>query len=361
MSPARSPGARQRRAGLAALLLGCLVALPAAADDAEALRHTEEGDRALKARRLPEAAGHYRAALTAEEGYLPARLGLGEALLAAGDSKAGIQELRRVLRDGEARAPAPAGFARCLAAARARLREVDPAYQEWHALKAGHVADLCALAERHKDRDPDLALRALERALAFDPDDERARGLLARLTRAGARTESLFDGRQIRDWDGGSGASWSVQDGVLVGTATDFATFVRAQTLAEGDFDVVVEARIEATHGENPFFAVLGAWTEEYRHTRFGLFRGAVVWHELHGQGTTDRRFATLAGQLRPAVDPGRWNTWELRYRGAELELRLNGRKVTHGPRPPERSRGYAGLLVQECTAHVRRVELIYR
>lgn len=345
-----------------AALLGLLPVAPCAAfDERAAIEATLAGDKALAAKDVAGAEASFRAAVEADPTYLPAHQGLGEALLALGRTADARAELRIVDRTAGTLDDRPEDVRRRILAARKRLDEIDPQGKALAVLFRAHADAVAGLGERQKDLDPDLADRTVNLALALVPEHARALALRQRLAAQGLRRESLFDGKQVLTWDGGKGKWWSVVDGVIVGDAKGVATFIRTETMFEGSFDVVMEARLIQSYGAAPYFTLMGAWTEEFENSRFGVLVDVLQWDEYKGKDQKEARFHMPVGQLRKPLDPKAWNLFELRYRDGRIEAWLNGKKVSEGLRPATRKGGYVGLLVQECKAEIRRVEVVRR
>lgn len=350
-----------RRALLAILFLAVAFCLPVAADMDEALDLLDEGDDALKAKDYAAAGEHYRAALEAEGTCLPARFGLGEALLATEDIPGAVVAFRQVVRQAHGDAGIPAAWRKFVSRAQRRLKEHDKHGQELEALVDAHITKVMKVALKYRSADPDLADRALEIVLALRPEHKRACEVRAKMAEQGARKEKIFDGKQIADWDGGRGQWWSVEDGVIVSETKGVATFTRNQKEIEGNFDVIMEARIAKVHDSAPFLALLAAWKSDDEHTRLGTLSGALAWYERRGKDDVERVFRKDARRLAKPYDPSKWTTYELRYREKWIHALINGREVHKVKRPKERTGGYVGILSQGCRGEVRRLDILYR
>ncbi len=351
---------RLRRLAPAALLLATMFATASHADMDEALTLVDEGHAAHKAGKYDVAIDRYRRALTSAEGCLPARLGLGEALLAKGETQDAILAFRRVLRESRATA-IPTAWKTLAPQARARLDANDEHGTELEDLIDAHVAKVMRVAVAYRTKDPDLAQRALHVVLTLRPEHKRGLALLEKMSAQGARKESIFDGKQIGDWDGASSRWWTVRDGIIVGDTKGVAAFIRNQKPITGDFDVIMEARITETYAEVPFLALLAAWQGEYDHTRFGTLAGALSWYEHHDKDHRERIFRVEASRAKPPYDPTAWTRYELRYRQGWIHALINGREVHKMKRPAHRSGGYVGILSQECRGEIRRLDVLHR
>ncbi len=347
---------------LAVLLLALAFTMsPVLADMDDALDLAEEGDDAFKAKKYAAAIRLYGAALKAEPACLPARYGLGEALLATEQVKDAVLAFRQVVRETRASPGIPVAWKDYAPQAQDRLDEFDENGGELEGLIDAHVAKVMKLAVKYRTKDPDLADRALGVVLTLHPDHKRANEILGKLARKGARKEAIFDGKQIADWDGGRGQWWEVKDGVIVGETKGVATFIRNQKEITGNFDVIMEARIAKGYDKSPFIALMAAWKAEYDHTRYGTLSGALRWFEYKGEDDKDRVFMREADALKKPYDPAAWTLYELRYREEYIHAFLNGREVHKIERPKERSGGYVGILAQGCRAEIKRLDVLHR
>lgn len=351
---------------LACLLLALAapghVLRPAHADDlSDAIEQLDAGNDALNAGRPEVAKERFEAALATRDDCLPARHGLGEALLAMGDEKAAVLAFRRTVRDAEAGLDIPIAWREVTDASRKRLEELDENRKALDEIIEEYVRDLVRLATKFRTRDPDLAARALDKALALRPEDERGLKLRQRMADEGTVRTEAFDGRQIEDWDGGRSDSWSVDDGAIVVKARDIATYIRTTDMLEGNFDIIVEARFVEEQGETPFFAIMGAWIDEAVHTRFGVINGDLVWYEHNGKDDRTSEYRAPARGLRKPVDISEWNTYELHFGDDKIRAVVNGQAVHEIARPEERGKGYVGLLAQHCQVEFRKVDIVQR
>jgi len=346
---------------LTVFLLAAVLGAPAAADMDEALDLLDEGDAAFKGGNYAGAAKLYREALEAAETCLPARFGLGEALLAMGDAQGAVVAFRQVIRQVRSEAGIPAAWQELARKAQARLTKHDANGRKLEALIDAHVAKVMKVALKYRRKDPDLSDRALDVVLSLRPDHKRASEVRAAMSSKGARKEAIFDGKQIADWDGGRSSDWSVEDGVIVSESKGIATFIRNQEEIKGNFDVIMEARIAKVHDRTPFLALMAGWTAEYDHTRLGTLSGALTWFEHRGEDDKEQVFRKEAKRLRRPYDPSKWNVYELRYREGWIHALVNGREVHKLKRPEARAGGYVGILSQGCRGEVKRLEVLHR
>ncbi len=346
---------------VAALVFAVVLAAPALADMDAALDLTDEGDEARKAKKFPAAIKLYERALEEAPDCLPARYGLGEALLATGKRQDAVVAFRQVLRGARAATGLPGKWKDLVPGAKDRLEEHDEHGRELDTIIDAHVARVMKVASKFVKKDPDLAQRALNVVLTLRPNHKRASALLSKMAGAGARKEAIFDGKQIADWDGGRGQWWSVKDGVIVSETEGVATFIRNQKEITGNFDVIMEARIAKVYDKAPFIALMAAWKAEFDHTRFGTLSGALTWYEKMGEDVSERVFREEAARVKPAYDPAEWTRYELRFRDEWIYAVINELEVHKILRTKKRAGGYVGILSQGCRGEIKQLYVLHR
>ncbi len=348
------------RAFFVMLLLAALTA-PGFADMDAALDLTDEATEALEDGKVEKAQELFREAPEEEAGCIPARSGLGEALLTEGKIKEAVIAFRKVVRTVEADAGIPSAWKKHAKTARKHLDEHDKNGAALEQMVDDHVDKVFRVATKYRTKDPDLSARALDIVLTLRPGHARANELLESMSRKGARKEAIFDGKQISDWDGGRGQWWAVEEGVIVGETKGVATYIRNQKEIEGNFDVIMEARIATVYDESPFVALMASWKAEFDHSRLGTLSGALRWFEYKSENEKDRVFMKDAGGLKRPYDPAKWTVYELRYREDYIHAFLNGREVHKIKRAEGRAGGYVGILAQGCRAEIKRLDVLYR
>lgn len=352
---------RALRGLLGLLLLGMALVPLAFADEDDAAVLVEEANEALEGEEYKAAAVLYRRALEASDTYLPAHFGLGEALMELGDTDEAVVSFRKVVRTAQGRDDMPRAWDRMVTNAKRQLEEHDTRGKELEAAVDETAQALLRLIEKHKASDPDLADRALATLLTLRPDHKRGTEIRERMEAKGARKQAIFDGKQVDDWDGGRSKWWSVEGGAIIGRAKGLATYIRNQETIEGNFDVIMEARITDASGKVPFLALMGAWKAEYNHSRFGILDSAAIWFEYRDEDDKERVFRKPVGSLRGRVDPSAWTTYELRFREDKIHALINGKEVHVIQRASDRDGGYVGILAQDCEAEIRRVDVLHR
>ena len=188
-----------------------------------------------------------------------------------------------------------------------------------------------------------------------------ALGLLAALAGAGCASSStggsgagctnLFDGESLTGWTRLGGASVTVEDGVIVGSAVREPgnSFLRTDRDDYGDFDLTLAFNVDAGFNAGvQFRSAQAADTLRFRHqagngdrfvrvTAPGTVYGYQAeidptpraWtaelYEEAGRGWLDTFAKTPA--RRPVV-PGRWHRLRIRAAGDRLQTWLDGRPV---------------------------------
>src|SRR5688572_16024379 len=150
----------------------------AAADRESSQFFVQRAEKALATRNWAEAEQHYRRALEEDATNLAARHGLSEALLGGSQRAAAIEELRRFCAEAESAGSLPTAWAALLTKARRRLADLDVVGNELEKLVSDHAAALLAFAGRWKEKDRDMALKALTDLLALRPDHAKAAEML---------------------------------------------------------------------------------------------------------------------------------------------------------------------------------------
>jgi hypothetical protein len=347
---------------LLVLLLVAWLSGTTAADRETAEFVAQRADKALVARSWAEAEGLYRKALEEDATLLRARLGLGEALLGSGQRAAGIAEIRQFVDEaGALAAPTPA-LAALLAKARKRLVEMDTLGTELDQRIDAHVAALVAFAGRWREKDPDIAVEALEQALRLRPGQAKAAEALDGLRqRAPAVVTALFNGKDATGWTWLQPPMWQVRDGILVAKADGQGFLARTDTQVRGEFDVRMEARFVLDWGNARTFLLCPCMKQEFDTMRFGVRKEHLIWEEVTAADDVETYGTVRITEIEPAFDLMAWNVYELRYGKSEVTALVNGRELFRKPRPAARDGGFVGLLVEDCTVEFRRVELSQR
>jgi len=349
---------------LAAALAALLCAPAALADRETAEFQAGRGDKALAAKDWEEAAEFYRRSLSQDETYLPARYGLAQALIGAGTTAAGVEELRAFVAACGRADPLPSGWRGLAAKAEKQLAEIDAAGSELASVLDRHADALAALADRWDSKDPRLAERALRAALKARPGHARSVKLLEKmgLSVEGELVE-LFNGRDLSGWEFANPPTWQVLDGELVGDIRDAAVTIRSLEIFEGDHDVVIEARLLEEHPGPTFYAMLPTWKRDYDHYSLGCLNQSVTWFERTKSGEEGERKIkdVFHARLKSPFDATKWNTFEMRIRGGTVTALVNGEVVGEERQPESRRGGFVGLQVQDGKFAFRKVQVLKR
>jgi hypothetical protein len=347
---------RTARLLVAGVLLSGLAAAPAAADRARAEGLAATGAAALSARDWTIAELAFRDALDADATYLPARLGLADALILRGSVASGVVELRRFL--AEADASPDAAPAAEVARARERLAKIEEAEKALAPIVDRHVEGLLRLAAASGKKDPGLAADALRRVLALRPDHEKAAADLAALARPlEGPFRSLLNPRDFGRWGAGSSAKWAMLDGEVVEATSQAASGMGVvKTIASygGDFDVRVEARMAERLGKGFWFGLVLLYREANRMSLYGFWQRGVDWTDKLSPDKSETRFERPVAEIEPPFDPAAWNIFEVRFRSDRIHLLVNDRMVGDIDRPSDRSPAPVGLALQEAKAQFR-------
>lgn len=346
-----------------ALVVVVLARTPrAAADRAAAEFFVQRGERALRERKWAEARDHFEKALGEYAEHLPARLGLAEARYGSGDRAGALEAWRAV-----AAAPGadlPPGWPEVIGRAKARVADMEAAAEAYRKLVDRQVAALVALAARWKEKDTDVAVRALRDALELRPGHAGATEALRALGgTASDEWTTRFDGRNLDAFDSPPVEAWRLAGGVLVGDATSAPYLLQLKDKLHGDFDLRVEMRLLKTVSPRHIMMLCGAMKGGYDGTECGLFFGDLALREVDGRTLQDVKYPYRepVASVRPAVDPAAWNAYELQFRGTKVRFIVNGTTLAERDRFPSRDAGAAGILLQDAKAEIRLFQVIQR
>jgi len=350
-----------RGIGVAACLVALLLAqaTPSHADRTTAEFYAQRGEKALREKDWAGAQAQLTKAIEEDATYAPAHGALGEALLGAGDRAGGISALRKAIAVGDATKPLPAAWAAPMARFRKRLAELDTAGVALDRIADKYVADLLSFGDRWVSRDLESATAALKDLVRLRPDDPKVKALAAKVEKADAASWTpLFNGRDKAGWDRLESGEWFVAQGSLVGTIGNSTTSAKTKEWYRGDFDIRFEAKLVKRNGPSACFAVLGAWTEDYHCSTFGVLGEKVVWLEEAGQGTFEPLLSAPLTKLKEPFIPEQWTVYEMRFRGDTIQGLVNGNVVVSAPRGPKRGGGAVGVKIQQVIVHFRRLEI---
>jgi len=347
------------RAPAAFLLLVLAAAAPALGDRTTAEFFTSRGETALKAKSWEEAEGHYRRAMEEDPTFLPARHGLAQALLGSGRTPAGIEELRSFLAAVGADASAPAEWKSLAAKAEKQLADVDVSGAEFRRILDRFADDYTALARKWTAKDARTADAAARRALLLRPGDRAAEEIVEKLGgSAKGPPVVVFNGADLDGWEHAKFPQWQVMNGVIIGDTMDGAYEARSPSTFEGDFDVRAEIRMVEERPDDPMPALLVAWKGNYDYYGVGLINRKIYVHERNGEHEFREVVKLTVSEFTGTLDPAGWNLYEVRLRGKEIAVFVNGTEVSREPRPPSRTGGFVALLIQDGKAAYRKIEV---
>lgn len=347
---------RARRCSVAALV--CLVAAVALADREAAEFFHERGEEAARKREYAEAISQFHKALGEDATYHPARLSLAEALLEDDQREEGLVELRRFVdalrRDEAAREEWKSEFRQ----GERLLERLDELGTELRDRIDDHVRDLLRFARKWESKDPEIAIRALRQVLVLRPGHEDA---VEQIEALGASPKGeaipLFNGKNLDGFTEMGFPTWKVEEGLLIGDLKDGAVVGRTEELFEGDFDVIMEAKIVREH-PGPSLYTLSPCSDglDGRYS-LGVLNGKVFWEEsIDTESERDIDFAPPSSFRKDE-----WNIFELRLRGDKAIAVVNGEEIGVDERPDRRQKGFVALVVQNVVFSVRRLELVPR
>ena len=91
-----------------------------------------------------------------------------------------------------------------------------------------------------------------------------------------------------------------------------------------------------------------------------GMLAGELVLREEDGASQRNV-FAVDPSKAKRPFDPKEWTTYELRFRGPEVQAFVNGVLVAARERQPGRESGYIVIVVQNAKIACRKVEAFKR
>lgn len=336
----------------------------ASADRAAADFFVQRAERAQRERKGAEAQDLFRKALEEDDSHVPARMGLAESLYGAGDRAGALEALRRVVAASAGGAPLPPAWGELAVRAKARVAELEAAETTLGALLDRRVGALLDLATRWKEKDPDVAARALRDALRLRPMNEAAKEALRAM---GGTTSSewttLFDGQDMAGFEDADPEAWKVAGGLMVGDVPGRTYMITSKQRLHGDFDLRMEARITKEYAAKRILFLCGAIKGPYECTQVGLLFKEMVTRETNGRNPDEAKYTykEFLSNLPPSYDVASWLTYELQFRGEKVRFVLNGALLAETDRAPNREEGTAGIMIQDVRVEVRRFAVIQR
>ncbi|MFO0934204.1 MAG: family 16 glycoside hydrolase [Planctomycetota bacterium] len=343
------------------LVVSLLIASAGAsfADRASADFYVQRGEKALREKDWATATEQLQKAIEEDERHVQAHGALGEALLGAGDRAAGLAALRKAVAIAEDTKPLPPGWVAPLARFRKRLAEIDTAGVALDRLVDKYVSDLLSFGERWAAKDFETVSVAVKELRRLRPGDPRVKTLGAKVEKAEAASwVPLFNGKDKTGWLWLDAREWFVASGSLVGDVEQKAMIAKSKESYAGDFDLRAEVRIVKRYGPGASFGLLGAFKGDADHASLGILGEHLLYEEVTGPRVVDKKLEVKPGAATPPFDPEQWNVYELRFRGEEIVVAVNGTVLGKYPRPPARDRGEVGIRIQHVIAHFRRIEV---
>jgi tetratricopeptide (TPR) repeat protein len=341
-----------------AVVVFATAALPVWADREAAEFFGKKGEKHIRAREWDKAEESFRKALKEDETYLPARLGLAESLLGAGHQAGGLEELRRFIQLAKKGKLNPA-WKKLVSKAKKRLNEIDIVGKALQKIVNDYVKALVAIARRSIREDPAIAEKALRRALDLDEGNQSAQNLLKKMGKSLAEGMNLFNGKNFNGWAALQAPTWQCRDGIVIADTKDSAYAGRHESYFKGDFSVLLEARLEEQYPGDSLFAILAGYRENYSWYALGILNGRLFWEETTDVNTRRSIFDGTRKKLGKDFDPEKWNTFEFRFKGAEIQTFFNGKMVAKEARSKTHGEGFVGLWCQNARMAIRKVVVV--
>lgn len=322
-----------------------------------------KGRAAFKEENFQQAADLYREALAEFTPHPEAAFGLGEALEELGQNdEAMLAYLACKDQFGEVEKP-DSGQKKAVAGASKAIAKLGGGYADLEQAEAKFVKTCISYAGKYKSREPEWAKRALEIALALEPNNSSANKAMKKLgsVRAAgfAGSENLIDSDALTGWTFGEHAPrWKCRNGLLraeisvpesLGWALDHNF--------RGNLTIRWEARVVATH--DVYWQVGMVYGSP--------MLGGKTWSVLI-DNNDDLRLGRMEGgnltiprnKLLSNIDVKQWHRYELVVSKKGLTVRIDGDEIfTHVPGSDSPAGGVVGLFVQEATAEFRVVGVI--
>ena len=343
--------------GVLALLLG---ASPAHADRETADFFAKRGDRLLKDNDAGAAAEQYRRAIGEDDTFLPAQVGLGDALSAQGKTSEAAAAYRAAVAIADKAKPLPPAWTELAARARKRLTETDATGVTFERMQQKYADALVAVADKWKGKDPALSERALRIALDAVPDHPGAKERLGVFVGKGVVVVfdgKAFDGFTPKEDDD----TWKIVDGILRGGLANQAKGLLTERIFDADLDVRMEARVAKRLGESPKIGIVAAGGTKHEGLLFGAFDDLLILDNEKDESQRLRVWTTTIRNLKPTFDPTQWTKYEMRLRGDEISLFVNGLLLRKERRPKDRLGGVVGVHVQDAIVEVRAFDVVLR
>lgn len=339
---------------------------PARADAESAQAAYSAGQGALARKEWAIAQTEFQRAIEQDNSLVEAWSGLGCAHLGAGKLDEGVAALRTALERLAALAPLGAGRLEAYTTAQTRLHEVSREDGALSALARKHSDVLVGISKKYAAKDADAALHALRQAVRLAPDNRKAvEGLDQVVDAFRGKAEPLLTSPVKGGWTWLSPPSWRYEEGLIAGNVENASMIVKHQRKWQGDYDVVMDARIVDTHPKAgaPYFALVPAWNKDEPTLVFGILRGHFYFAERIKPDDADTTtiYDGPYSDSDPGFDPKVWNAFEVRLREKSISVHVNGKELARAERPRDRTGGHVCLKVQNCHVEFRRVEVTPR
>ena len=162
--------------------------------------------------------------------------------------------------------------------------------------------------------------------------------------------ESLFNGRDLRDWDGDP-ALWSVQRGVILGSTDGSPLQVNSFLISRreyADFELRFEVKLRNGNSGMQFRSErFGAWQVRGYQVDFAAGKG---WGNLHGEGLPGGLILDGWQDKAEFAVRSEWNEISLRCEGNRIRVLVNG-VVVNDVLDPGATRGVLALQLHRGEA----------
>jgi len=321
-----------------------------------------KGEKAFRKKAWEQAAGHYRRALDEHSPYPEAAHRLGMALEKLGSGKEALEAYLLAEKQFGELPSLTRKQKRTLASVKKLISKLGAGYAELNKLDDEFVKKCVGLGRRYFNSRPGWAKKACESALAIDPTNKLARGILEKLgsTASPASTGGLFTSLILDDrlagWDPGVKAPWTCSGGVMTVTPTDkkgHPNFVKQRL--EGAFEFRATFRPLTFDGKLRTFALLFGSKPDGSLWTLGIdWNNELVLVKWDSRGNTP-----LQMKILNEVKVNRWYRIGVKVEEGRLTALLDGKVAFHHDGGTKDAfDGAFGVISQEVKADVKDVEV---
>jgi hypothetical protein len=147
---------------------------------------------------------------------------------------------------------------------------------------------------------------------------------------------------------------------MVLATAPDGAFYMRHSELLSGDYTIVFEVRVKEDTSKTPVIGFEWAFTGAYDNYVALMFSDKFLMEHNHGGPKDKEKLARVDFyQVKGGVDRTVFNRFEIRVKGVRAAFYVNGHEVFHYDAPENVFKGVPAILVQDCTAEIRKISVI--